>query len=94
MDFTSSIPVALTLAIVQAIKVADKADRFAKFYSLIAIVVGLATGALFSTRQDNVLNLVQDAVQNAAYSALAWAAKKAVLDPVGAALPGDPKKGA
>lgn len=79
MDFSNSIPVALTIAIVQAIKLADKDDRFAKYYSLIAIIVGLATGALFSTRQDNVLTLLQDAVQNAAYSALAWATKLSLI---------------
>ena len=93
MDFSASVPVALTLAIVQAFKVADKDDALARYYSAIAIGVGLLVGALFSTHTAEPIGILQDAVQNAAYSALAWAAKKAVLDPAGLQVPGDPKKG-
>lgn len=88
MEQTAS--VALTVAIVQAIKIADPTDRFKKAYPIMAIIVGLLIGALLSTDQ-TIIGYLQAGIANAAYSSLAWAAKKAVLDPIGAKLPGDSK---
>jgi len=85
-----SASVAPTIAIVQAIKMADPHDKFKSAYPIIAIIVGVLIGALFA--EDKTLEgYIKAGITNAAFSALTWAAKKAVMDPIGAKLPGDSK---
>ena len=89
MDFSATGPVAATIALVQVIKIVDKNDKFSAHYSLIAMLCGVAVGALLSGGKD-WQSILSDAIMNAAYSSLAWQAKKALMDPTGAKLPGDP----
>ena len=89
MDFSATGPVAATIALVQVLKILDKNDKFKDHYSLIAMLCGLAVGATLSAGKD-WQSILSDAVMNAAYSSLAWQAKKAIMDPAGAKLPGDP----
>jgi hypothetical protein len=89
MDITQligSIPVVLTLIVVQLIKAMDKKDTFERFYPWVAILVGLIVGYLFTQNPLDWWKGVQDGFQTAAFAALVWVFKKAI----GIRLPGDP----
>ena len=94
MDFSTIMnlgpQIGVAFAIIQALKIMDTKDAIKKWWPLISILVGGAIGIIWGIAASHKIPaLVQDAVQNAAYTALAYLLKKAALDPIGIRLPGD-----
>ncbi len=86
MLFTA-LPVILTIFAVQMIKVWDVKFILKRFYFLIAVVIGLVIGAVFSRGATALVWVVifQDAIQNAVISCFITMFKR----PLGIKLPGD-----
>lgn len=98
MDLTSLIGAAvskLDLALiigiwglVQSLKVLDKKDKFAQFYALLPLVLGLAGGFLLAGDWKAAL------LTGFVHGAIAAYLSSAVKNLFGLTLPGDKKKGA
>lgn len=96
MDIENTVPVVVTLTFMQIVKVIDKDDKLKAFYPLIAIVIGFAIGWSYGVLSEGLdpFKAIWTAIVTTGGAQLAWATKEAVMKPIGAAIPGDPKKGA
>lgn len=84
----SSTPVLLTVAVVQAIKAADKEDKLTRLYWLFAVAVGVLVGMFFAPTGSTFKVMLQEGLKTAAFASLVSGAKTLT----GKSLPGDAKK--